>query len=442
MPSALKKDSNLLSSWKEIANYLDCNVRTCTRWEKRYALPVHRIDKASKSRVIAHKDEIDRWLKERFDSSSSPKSIPRLGLKWPKSFYLLLPVAVVVLISVFILIQPKPSQPADFRIENSSLIILDGAGKELWRHDTGIETLMGENDLRRLFQIKRRRSLPVLMIRDIDNDGWDEVLFAPQTLDEKGEGEVSCFSYKGVMLWTVKAGRPLLYGSRAFSADYDVLGLQVSDLDNDGKEETIVLSHALHEFPTQLLVLDSRGKILGEYWNSGTFSDIAVADLDGDGIKEVILSGLNNEYGKGCLVVFDSRRIAGGSPQFKEEFRCRDIAPGSEKYYLLFPRTDVDLLLSPVESLMDLDLLQNRRIRVIAIESSIYYELDYEFRVQVVRFSHGFMQKHSEMKLAGRVHSELNEDYREELWRGIRYFDGEKWVSQPTMTKQWTVAQD
>ena len=51
-----------LVSWKEISAYLGIDERTCQRWEKKYGLPVRRIDPATKSRVFAFKTELDEWL--------------------------------------------------------------------------------------------------------------------------------------------------------------------------------------------------------------------------------------------------------------------------------------------------------------------------------------------------------------------------------------------
>jgi len=31
-----QKKENLLTFWKEIASYFDCNIRTCQRWEVKY----------------------------------------------------------------------------------------------------------------------------------------------------------------------------------------------------------------------------------------------------------------------------------------------------------------------------------------------------------------------------------------------------------------------
>ena len=56
----------VLNTWKEIALYLDCGVRTVQRWEVRLALPVRRPDGKSRSHVLAFRSEIDEWLKSNF----------------------------------------------------------------------------------------------------------------------------------------------------------------------------------------------------------------------------------------------------------------------------------------------------------------------------------------------------------------------------------------
>jgi hypothetical protein len=52
-----------LQSWKEIASELNCGVRTVQRWERNLGLPVRRVGKGPRGRVIAFKDELDRWLR-------------------------------------------------------------------------------------------------------------------------------------------------------------------------------------------------------------------------------------------------------------------------------------------------------------------------------------------------------------------------------------------
>src|SRR5580704_4977644 len=52
---------NLLNSWKEIAGYLKCGVRTAQRRECR-GLPVRRLHQSPRASVFADMREIDLWL--------------------------------------------------------------------------------------------------------------------------------------------------------------------------------------------------------------------------------------------------------------------------------------------------------------------------------------------------------------------------------------------
>src|SRR5205807_1453942 len=51
-----------LDSWKEIATYLDRDVRTVIRWEKERGLPVHRVPGVKGHGVFALGSEVDVWL--------------------------------------------------------------------------------------------------------------------------------------------------------------------------------------------------------------------------------------------------------------------------------------------------------------------------------------------------------------------------------------------
>jgi Tol biopolymer transport system component len=54
-----------LDSWKEIATYLNRDVTTAQRWEKREGMPVHRHLHDSKGSVYASRTELDAWVHSR-----------------------------------------------------------------------------------------------------------------------------------------------------------------------------------------------------------------------------------------------------------------------------------------------------------------------------------------------------------------------------------------
>jgi len=67
----------ILSGWKEIANYLRKGVRTVQRYEREQGLPIHRPNGKSTGSVIATKAELDGWVK------GAPTGVGSRPKRWP-----------------------------------------------------------------------------------------------------------------------------------------------------------------------------------------------------------------------------------------------------------------------------------------------------------------------------------------------------------------------
>jgi len=427
---------NLLRSWKEISAHLGCDIRTCHRWEQKLGMPVHRIEAGeTKSPVFAYKDELDRWFRETFTNSSHARTesgTKRSPLKWAAAAVVVLGLAGA---AYLVWGRRPPRQPADFAIEGSVLVVLDKQKRELWSVDTRMEDLRDDAYYRSHFQVRdhgQANILPALIIKDIDNDGDTEVLFAPKRVtDQTGEGRLYCYDRKGAELWSFRAGKELRCGGRQFSPDYRVAGFHAHDLDGDRKKEIIVEAFHAPDWPCQFTVLDAAGATLGEFWNAGYLRDVAYQDLDGDGREEIVVVGVNNEHRTGCLAVFDPRDIRGGSPQ-TGEFACAGIGPGSELYYLTVPRTDVTEAMGMFASdLLQLDVTENRRIRATSALGLIY-EFDFELRPLQVTWGHGYIVRHRDLAATGKLASVLDEAYAKKLIEGIRWWNGSAWTSEPS----------
>jgi hypothetical protein len=65
----IPEESTVLSSWKDIANYLGKGVRTVQRWERELGLPVRRpVGASRKSAVLLSRRDVDEWLVMRFSA--------------------------------------------------------------------------------------------------------------------------------------------------------------------------------------------------------------------------------------------------------------------------------------------------------------------------------------------------------------------------------------
>ncbi len=84
-----------LDSWKEIAAYLQRDVTTAIRWEKKEGLPVHRHRHRTRSSVYAYPSELDAWRDGR-----RPTEVEPWWWKWRRpvpAFASTIALAVVVL---------------------------------------------------------------------------------------------------------------------------------------------------------------------------------------------------------------------------------------------------------------------------------------------------------------------------------------------------------
>ena len=112
----------ILESWKEIADYLDRDVKTCRRWELELDLPVRRLDGTPRARVFAYKDELDFWLNEKLNSrDTGTTAYLRKPEKKSKTLWIVLSSVLAVVIIGFIatrilplidFVSPGPDKPS------------------------------------------------------------------------------------------------------------------------------------------------------------------------------------------------------------------------------------------------------------------------------------------------------------------------------------------
>jgi hypothetical protein len=431
----LSKD-HLLRSWKEIAAYLGCDIRTCHRWEDQRGMPVHRAEGAeTRSPVFAYKDELDAWFRGTFTATKVPEKARVPGwVKWAAAAFLL----VLAAGAAFLWNRGARRQPADFSIKGSVFVARDAEGRELWRRDLKAPDLETEEYYRRNFQIIRKAGniLPVLYIGDIDADRDSEVLFAlRRQRDQTGEGILYCWDRRGKERWTFAAGRELKCSKTVYSPDYRIAGIYPHDVDGDGKLEVLVESFQAPEWPCQLALLDSAGRLMGEFWNAGYLRELVFRDIDRDDREELIVVGVNNEYRGGCLIVFDPLRIGGGSPQ-TGDFACEGIGPGTMLYYLTTPYLDVSRAMGfRVEGFALVEITRNDWIRC-SYSSGLYWDFDFGLRCLQVYPGHGYETRHDEGVKAGLISGPLDDAYYRRLVDGIRYWDSSAWTATPTMVKR------
>lgn len=416
-------------SWKEISCYLDRHITTCQRWEEEFGLPVHRFDGSSRARVFAFKEEIDIWLKER--EGKRKKSF--------KSLFIMILFSTTIALLLLTLIKPS-SRAADFKIQGSKLIILDERQREMWDYETGINDLEPEGLYRTHFQERRIISeihfLPYIIFKDINGDHHREILFTYQT-DTSEEDILICFDKKGEMLWKYKVGEKKIFGEKTYTDNYWISGFDIVNIDNRGSPEIIIIANHKSFFPSQIVILNSKGKLVGKYWNSGHLKDFIIIDLDNDGVNEIILSGINEEWNKPCGVILDYSSFDGVSPQTQDYYKCSDVRSHREEYYFLMPINAVDSIIGKNRCIEQLEINKNTPDEFIKFKSLLTYTFNNKMKHVDIDFSPRFQMDFQKALRYGEVNKNLFQIKSELLDEGPSYFDGQDWTPVPTKIQYW-----
>lgn len=83
IPPTEKPSGKRLDSWKEIAAYLNRDVTTVQRWEKREGMPVHRHLHDKRGSVYALTEELDDWIRSRRSHVDEPELDPETEILQP-----------------------------------------------------------------------------------------------------------------------------------------------------------------------------------------------------------------------------------------------------------------------------------------------------------------------------------------------------------------------
>lgn len=384
-----------------------------------------------------------RTLPQRFVDS-----FRRYPVRWSVGFA----TTVAALILLIPHLWTGDSNPTYARPEKEFLVAYNKQGEELWRKYI-FKNFVAESMPPWIAEHEERG----ILVRDVDRDGKNEVIgifgwaYSPYMgPNNPHQNAVVCFNADGSERWRYALHRNVTVGGVLYSDDYAFY--QILDEEYaDGSADVFALASHRPWFPNVLVRLDARtGALKSEYWHNGMLPFYARKDLDGDGVDELLLGGQNNRRGQASLAVFDPRQVEGHGPA-PPGFAPEGVAAGTEKYYLLFPGSDLKKYWTDVTNeVSGVKVLEDGLIQVIVFErfpfpvkmegrapggGTLYFYFDSSMRCVRVRPSDAFSGVHGQYRGRGLVTSELNDAYFENLRRGIQYWDGEKFVSEPVMNK-------
>jgi hypothetical protein len=307
-------DSNReLNTWAEIAAYLGVTPRTAQIWRKDGGLPVRKLG----GRVVANTGELDRW-KASMEVEAAVSTAPAEPARANRALrpHLLAALAVAGLIVFFTgawWFTTKAEgghRVVRFVTEGNSLVAYDDRAERAWTHHFKhpLDHPPATHSFRSLFA-------------EIDDDGQAELLFVPWS-GGKAKG-LYCFRSGGQLAWMAPFGRTVTDSlGVAIPPDYAPTKLLVLRKPRKDGGRIVVLSQHRSAWPTQISVWTPQGQRVAEYWHAGPLWEMASADLDRDGVEELVFGGMNLSCRRSgpaaILLVLDSEFPSGQGPYSME----------------------------------------------------------------------------------------------------------------------------
>jgi Domain of unknown function (DUF4118) len=395
--------SRQLTSWKEIADYLEVNVRTAQRWEQEKGLPVRRFS-GERGRVVAIPDQLDHWKATKLTQQSWWSSPSFL-----RPYAIATSAALVILLSVTLgihLHSQRLGPPSRLRVEDKELIVADAAGRELWRYGFA-EPLAPE-------AVRARSWLgPLSSPKSVDTLFVDRVNRLANT-------RLLCFSADGRLRWQFQPGKTVSDGKLQYPAVYLINSFRVVQAAGEGTPKVVVTSNHGWSYPDQVAVLDAAGKMTGEYWHAGHLTTMETVLFGPGGSPWVVLGGVDNGRHRATIVFLDPKNVHGFSAEEDDAFNLRGFAPGTERAIVWFERSCMNELSEQFNYTTDISSIpQGLQVVVRETHDSAYvvYVLDKNLNVTYAEVSSGFRSLHRELELAGRLKHKLTDDEVAKLWK-------------------------
>ncbi len=442
-----------LNSWKEIAAYLDHDVRTVIRWEKERGMPVHRVPGGKGHGVFAFSGEINEWLvsdgkrsqdlqvllehprpapvapnsavaplakvvssvpsPSRAEDTTAPTTVPIVSTHLPSarpspiriSFHarigLTAITAATVIAAVVFFAGNGPSAPVSMISWKDNKLIA-------WNESKGIQWVR---------DFPPHHNIPLLAnpdapgyVGDLDGDGSEEIVVGADALNGKRSNpEWYCFSRSGQLLWRFTPDDRLSFGEGDYRPPWGRAAWNVHRVPGN-KRIVLAMTHEVW-WPSLLILLDAQGRVVDRFVNSGWIYEWYWVERAERSL--LLVSGVSNSNSCGMMAVIDGSHASGSSPEERgSPYECKNCPPGRPLRYFVFPRSELNIAMGAEYNRAGIGLFQDRFVVStaetdpggITVRAKAMYEFSPDAELQRANFNHEYWDLHRRLEFDGKIH--------------------------------------
>jgi len=179
---------------------------------------------------------------------------------------------------------------------------------------------------------------------DINGDGINELIYFKQDgVIKDVVPELVAWSVRGdSLIWSNELRHNLEFSNRFGQFGKLYYGNHLtSTFDVTGDLVILASINEYRYFPSLLQKINPQsGEIVSYYYHPGHIRSLSLMDIDGDGIAEVLIGGVNNAKNAAFMAILDIDSIAGHSP-LTDLYYLEGKDPANERVYLVMPPTSM-----------------------------------------------------------------------------------------------------
>ncbi len=354
--------------------------------------------------------------------------LTRKAVKYSRAAKIQIPLLAALLWVFLAILFPKifdpwfDHNPAYVQVSNTGFTVANADSVSLWDIDYGCSNLRPETQWR---------------IGDLDGDGKNEIAILPR-FEDICTDNVRLFVYDHQGRLKVSQSSTIYGKYPGDSTDEQIYSPGVVNF-TDVNGSTYIVTTATASYPsrTHIRILNSEGAEVGWYINAGGASAKENVWLASD-VFGFVFAGVNNKEGATCLFALTPDSSYGVSPPYQSEnYDLSWVTKGNQKYYILFPSTDVCKSLQRLYNTPWMIRLESDSVLCIETfesmgkdQAEVIYRLGANLRVMDVKLTDNFCQVRNFLVADGKLEPVEWQQYTDTLRDSVKYWINGAWISE------------
>ena len=282
---------------------LDIAVKSSEKLQESYP------DKKLTILGVSHLEEL--FFDRRISREVRVSRVRRAGqMAWRKKTELVSGILVLMMAGfmVFLVSKPLDNNPAMVEYKGETMFIKNREDQVLWKTKEWQQTPIWSAGI---------SPLKLAEFYDVNRDGINDIIQLEYESSKAGENYLTC--YDGLthkVLWRLSKKIDLHFPHKPFIGNdsYHSYGMLL-DTVSSGPPSLYMIENHTKYFPGILLRIDPfTGLIKNTFVNTGQLYGMGLLDINHDGKKEVIVTGVNNSYNEAVIAVLPHDHFFGRSP--------------------------------------------------------------------------------------------------------------------------------